>query len=187
MGSVPSAPPSAERVSVEPLVPAEIERLLTRAVVRGMRALFADYGVSAETSGDKPVRPGTFPEMWARIDFDGPGIRGHVILGAAIAPLRRSRPGAGGERDWLSELINQLMGRVKNEMVRSGVQLQQGLPAIIPAEARGADGANLLQWIFAADGGVISVGIEATIDHAVIPDPELLNWDVPPEGELLLF
>ena len=181
-------PPVDQSGPAAALAPIEIERLLTRAIVRGVRGLFADYGVSAETLGAGPARPAPFPELWARIGFDGPGIRGHAVLGAALGPLRRSRPTpTTSERDWLAELINQLMGRVKNEMVRAGIQLQQGLPAIVTAQERGADRVDLLQWIFVADGGVISVGVEVEINQAVVPDADLLNWDVPPEGELLLF
>lgn len=179
--------PSEQSGPIGALAPVEIERLLTRAVVRGVRGLFADYGISAETMGGGPSRPASFPELWARIGFDGPGMGGHVVLGATPTLLSRSRPVASGEPDWLAELTNQLMGRVKNEMLRAGIQLQQGLPAVIAADDRGAEGADLLQWIFVADSGVIAVGIQVQIAEAVVPDPDLINWDVPPEGELLLF
>jgi hypothetical protein len=179
---------TADTVDAVPAIPpAEIERLFARVAVRSIRGLFADYGVVAEASTPDPHIQIALPPLFGRIGFTGTGLCGSVVMGASSGPLQRSFPVPGKIDDWVAELTNQLMGRIKNEMLRSGIQLQQELPSVITVDQLREVATDLQPWILAADDGIIGVGIDLDVADAIAPDPTLLNWDVPPEGELLLF
>src|SRR5205809_4308547 len=76
-------------------------------------SLFEAYGVALQD-----VEPGMPPSdrlvLTAVIGFTGPGLRGTCILASTEQPLSRSNPVSGSLRDWIAELSNQLIGRVKN-------------------------------------------------------------------------
>jgi len=173
--------------AVPAIPPAEIERLFARVAVRSIRGLFADYGVVAEAANPDPHIQIVLPPLFGRIGFTGTGLCGSVVMGASTGPLQRSFPVPGKIDDWVAELTNQLMGRIKNEMLRSGIQLQQELPSVVTVDQLREVASDLQPWILAADDGIIGVGIDLEVADAIAPDATLLNWDVPPEGELLLF
>ncbi|HEX3694925.1 MAG TPA: hypothetical protein VH374_05995 [Polyangia bacterium] len=173
--------------AVRAVAPAEIERLFFCAAVRGIGSLFADYGVTTEPCAFPMAMQPLLPDQFGRVAFIGDGIEGAIVLGASSGPLGRSRPDVNGPDNWIAELTNQLMGRIKNQMLRAGIQLQQALPAVVGAEKLRALSGDLRPWILLATDGVVGVGIEIDVPAPIIPDARLLNWDVPPEGELLLF
>jgi len=172
---------------VRPMPPVEIEQLFARSAVRGIRAMFADYGVPISLASFDPAMETMVPELFGRVAFIGSGIEGAIVLGASAGPLDRSRPAVSNEWDWIAELTNQLMGRIKNEMLRAGIQLQQALPTVIAVEELRTVAAGLRPWILSASDGIVGLGIEVDVPAPILPDAGLLNWDVPPEGELLLF
>jgi hypothetical protein len=179
--------PEAPVDAVRAMAPAEIERLFFHAAVRGIGSLFADYGVTTEPSAFPMALETLLPNQFGRVAFIGDGIEGAIVLGASSGPLGRCRPDVAAPDDWIAELTNQLMGRIKNQMLRAGIQLQQALPAVLSGGALRTLSSDLRPWILVAADGVVGVGIKIDVPAPILPDASLLNWDVPPEGELLLF
>jgi hypothetical protein len=123
--------------------------------------------------------------------FGGKLMRGALVLVATREPLQHTNPdGLGSERDWVCELANQLMGRIKNRLLSLGVEILLATPA-------GLSGVNLspttaklrAPQVFSAANGFVCVWI----DYECAAGFELREEPLPsaevalPEGETLLF
>ncbi len=103
------------------------ESLLTNAI-----ELFAHY--------EAPLEVGAPPDMElaAVLGFSGDAIQGALGLLAhrdLVAATYRSATGQDGSRrqldDWLGELANQLLGRIKNTLLRYDVAIQLATPMVL--------------------------------------------------------
>src|SRR4051812_35288989 len=92
--------------------------------------LFEAYGV--------PIAPNFVP--WQKNDermfcgvigFVGARIRGTCLLAGTRAPLEGSCPEGGRLRDWVGELANQLVGRLKTKLLARGVPTIVTTPAVL--------------------------------------------------------
>jgi hypothetical protein len=151
-------------------------------------SLFQAYGLSLE--GVDPTRP--LDEgivLTGVIGFSGPGIRGTCILASTEGPLQRSNPTSGSQRDWIAELVNQLVGRVKNHLLRRGADVYVTTPVVM----RGEHLAPLPRFVLkpqaftTTEGGRIFlwVEVEATPDFHL---STISESEAPAaEGDALLF
>lgn len=123
--------------------------------------------------------------------FGGKLMRGALVLAATNEPLERTNPeGYGSQRDWVCELANQLMGRVKNQLLALGVEILLATPA-------GLSGANLspapsklrAPQVFAAANGFVVVWIDCEyaegFELRVTPSEHFEA--ALPEGDSVLF
>lgn len=90
--------------------------------------LMADYGVRLskvdpgwETQTDDPV-------LFGVIGFGGKGMRATCLLGAEGGLVEASCRVSGRPRDWIAELANQLIGRVKMKLVSHGLTVTMTTP-----------------------------------------------------------
>jgi len=155
--------------------------------------LFAARGI------DVRVVPGADVsiEYAATIGFASHGMRGMIGLGMSPGTLQRmtSRDQPVGTtynaEDWLAESANQLLGRLKNKLLRYGVTLSIALPTVLQGVRLQflATGTTTL-WTHALDSdlGPFWVWLDVRCDEelvlAIVDDP---NLEATPEGELLLF
>lgn len=155
------------------------------------RELFAAYELEVEPR-DREQFPATENlALCGVMGFGGKQMRGALVLATTKEPLERTNPGrADSQRDWVCELANQLMGRVKNRLLGAGVEIHLATPA-------GLSGDNLCPspqklrapQVFAAGSGFVCVWIDCEFAE---------NFELPPmpaqggsaamaEGEALLF
>jgi CheY-specific phosphatase CheX len=164
---------------------ATFDAILTTATVE----LFASSGVTIAPSPNAPTL-----DRVAVIGFGGGGLRGSLGLGVSNEVLEKlalpgREPGARLHDDWLAEMSNQLLGRVKNRLLRRGVTIAIALPMVLRGlrvEIVGA-GKELWSYPFDSSEGSICVWLD------VLADPEFTlassdeGHDIPSEGELILF
>jgi hypothetical protein len=123
--------------------------------------------------------------------FGGKLVRGSLVLAATREPLERTNPdGFGSQRDWVCELSNQLMGRIKNRLLSAGVEILLATPA-------GLSGVNLAPTqsrlrapqVFAAADGFVCVWIdyECAAGFELAVPPAASSEAALPEGEMVLF
>lgn len=123
--------------------------------------------------------------------FGGRQMRGALVLATTREPLEHTNPGSfTSQRDWVCELSNQLMGRVKNRLLTLGVEIHLATPA-------GLSGDNLCPspsklrapQVFAAANGFVCVWIDCEyLDGFELPTAPLESYEAPvAEGETLLF
>jgi hypothetical protein len=79
----------------------------------------------------------TSPDLFSFIDFEGPDVRGMLVLRQrkqdvlASHPLPRLDRSDADALDWASERANQVAGRIANRLNVKGVSIQIGLPATV--------------------------------------------------------
>ena len=123
--------------------------------------------------------------------FGGKSIRGALVLATTREPLEHTNPtGLASQRDWVCELANQLMGRVKNRLLTLGVEIWLATPAALSGDnLTPAPGKLRAPQVFAAANGFVCVWIDCEYaDGFELPEAPLASAEAPlPEGETLLF
>jgi CheY-specific phosphatase CheX len=119
------------------------------------------------------------------VGFSGPALRGASILAASESPIAKSNPVDGSIADWIAELANQLVGRIKNQLLLNGADVYATTPIVLPgdhiAPMRRVD---ITPLVFSADEGSVFVWIELETK----PEFQLgMPCEVINEGEAVLF
>ena len=99
------------------------------------RELFSAYQLDVQPR-DRSDFPATEQlAVCGVMGFGGKLMRGALVLAATSEPLELTNPEShGSQRDWICELANQLMGRVKNRLVTLGVEILLATPAGLSGE-----------------------------------------------------
>lgn len=145
--------------------------------------LFASYGVDLDAIAEEVLLPGA---PCGILGFTGDGVHGAIVLVASSELLAASCPVQGpASRDWVGELANQLVGRLKNHLILYGVDISLGTPTILRGhEVRPI--ADTQTIAFRGPAGAARLTVQADIEFDLAArvqstDPGLL------EGELVLF
>jgi hypothetical protein len=153
------------------------------------RELFASYELDLQ-----PCSRDEFPApedlaFCGVMGFGGKQLRGALVLATTREPLERTSPaGLTSQRDWVCELANQLMGRIKNRLLVLGVEVLLSTPS-------GLSGNNLspgqlrAPQVFKAATGFVCVWIDYEVSEG-FELPAAPSGGVEPavgEGETIIF
>ncbi len=143
------------------------------------------------------------PKLAAVICFGGDGVHGELVLVAPVAVVRASYPVPAEQRatvtdasvqDWVGELVNQLLGRLKRKLLISGLDIETGLPRATSVErlARhtgATDGSYSLHLCaHAGKNALVAVWLDTVVpDHIDLARPCGLAQATLAEGDVLLF
>jgi CheY-specific phosphatase CheX len=120
--------------------------ILDGVLLRSTEELFGRSGVAVAVPVSEPALQVGDLHVGALIGFDGPQIRGSLMLICTFQVAARTRPSKlGGAaqlssgvsrdwiliRDWTGELANQLVGRVKNRLLIFGIKFQIATPVAL--------------------------------------------------------
>lgn len=168
------------------------QKVVTDLIITCNQALFEHYEVPLVHAENV-----TQSEIWEEdlvlvgiIGFTAKEMRGSLVLGVGSKPLCRVAEDAGQHRDWIQELSNQLLGRIKNRLIAFGVDLDMTTPMSMRGlhlvlEPNALEASPLL--FHTPDGGAVCV----LCDAEFTPGFELAQQEgaeeVPDEGALLLF
>lgn len=144
----------------------------------------------------QPRGPEAFPAVerlafCGVMGFGGRQMRGALVLASTKEPLEHTNPsGVESQRDWICELSNQLMGRVKNQLLAFGVEVHLATPAGLSGDNLSPTPGKLrAPQVFEAAGGFLCVWIDCEYAEGfVLPDaanPQSNAAVV--EGETVLF
>lgn len=170
--------------------------ILDNIINESTLSLFAVSGMQLVPVTDLPEEHDhTFA---ATIGFTNPRLRGMLVLTtdrnmvsrSRPAELRSSTPSEQDLNDWAGELVNQLIGRIKNQLLRHQIDLQLSIPSVVRGKLlRRAlpDALISHQANFTHAAGSIyicfdAVAVEGLEFKAVTEEPEGIS-----EGELTLF
>jgi hypothetical protein len=165
------------------------KQILDRAVAENCFKLFADYElkIRAREPGDA-VHVERFL-MCGIIGFTSKKMRGVLALATTKEPLELTNHTTTTHRDWICELANQLLGRVKNQMLLRGVEIVPSTPIALrgdhlsPVTQQG-----LVSELFTAERGLVCVWMDCEFDDDyVLPEAGECATPPVPEGDLLLF
>lgn len=91
-------------------------------------ALWRDYAVELTRASYDPDAAGDEPMLFGAIGFAGEMLRATCLLGAHRRLLQASGRADNQPRDWIAELSNQLMGRLKMRLLGCGVTVKLTTP-----------------------------------------------------------
>ena len=111
------------------------QQIVDAIVVRSTEELFAAYEVKVAEQVEPALDPGDDILFAGIIGFTGKSMRGTLVLAPTRTLLERSHHGSPCEfRDWAGELANQLLGRIKNQLRRYGVEVEVTTPVIVKGQ-----------------------------------------------------
>ena len=172
----------------------EIQPFFEQVASAACQELFARYGVSVRRAddSDQPVSPDFL--LCSVIGFTGRDVRGTLVLALTEELSGLSNPTSAPsatnttQRDWVGELSNQLLGRIKIELLKCGVEIYLNLPAVLLGQHLAPLPRSQLKPLkFALANGAAAVWIELDarpgfkIEAAEAGDPG------PAAGDALLF
>jgi hypothetical protein len=163
---------------------------LARLVADNCQKLFADYKLEIRVrEPGKPLSAEQFL-LCGIIGFTSKHLRGALVLATTREPLEQTNPVADpSHRDWICELANQLLGRVKNQLLCRGIEVYPSTPIAL----RGEHLSPVLQQrlvaeLFIGGGGVVCVWMDCEFDQGFdLPESGVFEAAPVSEGETLLF
>lgn len=160
-----------------------LKPLLSDAV----RGVFAAYDTPTEPAVDRAEQH----DMVAVLGFSDPRVRGGLALSIPTALARTMVPGLDvSDEDWVGELGNQVLGRVRNQLLRYDLDLGLGTPVVISAV--GITIASLrdstpLHVAFRSGEHVFGVFLETRFEEGFEFGTPSLDRVAVDEGSLMLF
>ncbi|MCE9571697.1 MAG: chemotaxis protein CheX [Deltaproteobacteria bacterium] len=157
---------------------------VSQIVAVACRGLFEHYDVQLT---ELSAHLGLAPNLGACgiIGYSGDDMRGTLLLGASNGALQVSD--ANGQRDWLAELTNQLLGRIKNQLLTFGITIYSSTPLVLRGDHLSPMGDSPPPHLFATASGVIAVWFDSEsrpgLEFAEVADASATVM----EGEAMMF
>jgi CheY-specific phosphatase CheX len=176
----------------------EFRRVFEQVTAAACEDLFSRYGVTVRRADerDEPVTPEFF--LCSVIGFTGRDARGTLVLALTEDLSGLSNPvGAANrgattdrviQRDWVGELSNQLLGQIKIELLRRGVEIYMNLPTVLQGQHLAPLPRRQLQPLkFTLGNGAAAVWIELETRQGFKIAPAASVEEGPAPGDTLLF
>ena len=141
------------------------ESIIETCVEESCLSLFEDYALPLKRSTVAAIAEGAELLFCGVVGFSGDQMRGTLLLATSREPLGRTSPTTDASlREWIAELSNQLLGRVKNKLFVHGVTLHLSTPIVLRGQhIAPVTRAELVPFAFACDGGCVCVWFDAEI------------------------
>lgn len=122
--------------------------------------LFGDYKVKLDLVDDTGPEEGSVV-LCGVMGFTGSLARGSCLLAGTEIPFNTSKPSRGVMRDWVGELTNQLVGRLKIKLLERGVEIALSTPVVLQGEhIAPLPRRTLIPLVFEANPGRVFVWVE---------------------------
>jgi hypothetical protein len=157
------------------------------------RALFETYGVKLALDGIQISKLLKSIQLLSMIGFCSDRLSGSLLLALPQSVVQRTLPAPDASTaDWSGELVNQLLGRLKNQLLKYETVITPSLPVVVTGEGMHlpASTRQVTRFLaFASEWGQMFVRLEMEIHPGLElerrqHDSHEANID---EGELLLF
>jgi len=168
-------------------------RIILDTLLQGSTVdLFHSFGVAVAPVDRSRARDAAlFYDLTAIVSFMAKGFSGALTVRVATSvfdavtqdPARRF-----SGRDWVRELANQLLGRLKNRLTQFGLVLQTGLPALATQETvelQRQRSATYREYRFRTLRGEVVVTLGGDIDFSIFAYTG--GADGANEGDIILF
>lgn len=148
--------------------------------------LFSAYGVALNSKAadfivsDEVLLSGV-------IGFVGPTLRGTCLLVGNRSPIELSSPQKAHTRDWVGELTNQLVGRLKRKFLGFGLEVALTTPVVLSGlHLRPMPRGKLTPRVFSTDSGSIMIWLEVEAEPGFEFGPAVSD-STSAEGDVLMF
>jgi CheY-specific phosphatase CheX len=118
--------------------------------------------------------------------FVGDSVRGSCLLAAPLGAIEAAAPKGAAARDWVGELANQLVGRLKVKLMQRGATIALSTPvALCGVKLSPLPRTEVEPVVFESPSGKVMVWLEVEIEDGFqLGEERLLKAN---EGELLVF
>jgi hypothetical protein len=150
--------------------------------------LFAAYDVI--------LSPGGEPGRWAATNepllsgvmgFVSPEVRGTCLLASEHGPIEQSCPPGGHVRDWVGELSNQLLGRLKTKLLGHSVEIGLSTPIVLQGiRLQPMPRAAIEPTIYQSAAGMVLIWVETEVATGFSLPPARVP-DAGNTGDLMIF
>lgn len=148
--------------------------------------LFAAYGVSLSPSRSEFIESDEVL-LSGVIGFFSPDLRGTCLLVGNRSPLELSSPQKDHTRDWVGELTNQLVGRLKRKFLGYGLEVALTTPVVLSGvHLRPMPRRDLVPRVFGTDSGSIMIWVEVEAEPGFALGPAV-SGAISEEGDVLMF
>ena len=149
--------------------------------------LFGAYGVEL-SRGSKDWGSSEERLLSGSVGFVGRRVRGTCLLAAAVPPLELSCPQQGGPlRDWVGELANQFVGRLKSKLLARGVEIFVTTPIVLSGiRIQPLPRGKAEPFVFTSSAGDVLAWVEVETEEAFVlgsEQPESTNG----EGDVIVL
>lgn len=186
------------RVSEAPPSSLDYDELFETMVSDACTELFSGCGVELAYEGTTTDVDQAYTYAGV-LGFGAVGIKGNAslffdpVLLRASHPVRGSVPSGDEEvealRDWTSELANQFVGRLKNKLVRYGVEVNLGIPTAVSGfQFRLTQpGADTRRFQFRWEGSVMTIALSVKLGSEIVLHERADADAAASEGDMILF
>jgi hypothetical protein len=148
--------------------------------------LFAAYGVALKANGAEFIASDEVL-LSGVIGFVGPELRGTCLLVGNRSPIELSSPQKDHTRDWVGELTNQLVGRLKRKFLGYGLEIALTTPVVLSGvHLRPIPRRELSPRVFSSESGSIMVWVEVEAEPGFALGPAISDA-TSAEGDVLMF
>jgi CheY-specific phosphatase CheX len=106
------------------------------------------------------------------IGYTGSQIRGTLMLATSSEPVGRTSPSSDASpHEWVGELTNQLLGRIKTRLTRRGVIIHMSTPVVLRGQHLAPvprSEHDLNPVVFASPAGIVCVWMDAECAKGVV-------------------
>jgi len=162
---------------------------LDRLVAENCIKLFADYRLDVHAVGAEESLANRPFLVCGVVGFTSKHVRGALALASTSEPLELTSPDLTSHRDWVCELANQLLGRVKNQLLSRKVEVFASTPVALrgehlsPVRQQGQ-----VADLFITSGGAVCVWMDCEFEPDFeLPDGVVEEASPLSEGEMVLF
>jgi hypothetical protein len=160
-----------------------IEEMTAAACVE----LFLAYDVALSPAVSTTWGTSDEPLISAVMGFVSPQVRGTCLLVCERGPVESSCPKGGRIRDWIGELCNQLVGRLKVKLLGHDIEIGLTTPVVLQGiRLQPLPKAALEPAVFGSSEGTVLVWIEAETAPG-FSLPPARNPDAAESGDLMFF
>ena len=166
-----------------------VERLETTRAIQAMAGsacteLMEAYGVKLNPAEGWPETDEVM--LSGVMGFVGESVRGTCLLAATQATIEAAAPRGAAARDWVGELANQLVGRLKAKLMARGATIALSTPVVLRGvKLSPLPRTDVAPVVFSSDAGRVLVWLEVEIKNDFqLGEPRPLAAS---EGELLVF
>ena len=157
------------------------------------RALFESYGVKLDLDGSPVSTILQSVKLISTIGFSSEALGGSLLLAITNDLLVKTAPAPEVNlADWSGELANQLLGRLKNQLLKYSVAVNLALPVVLEGgefklPARRRPHSRHVSFVSESGRVFIRTEMELCANAQLVRQPEAAGAASMDEGEFVLF
>ena len=110
---------------------AYLSEVIHQSAIDATYELFDSYGVAIHFTEITESKKESINGFLGMIGFSGVQIKGSVSVWASSEVLEKTGYSEFDKTDWIAEIANQILGRIKNKLIRFNVEVMTGTPTSI--------------------------------------------------------